>query len=464
MANGPTSGLESLLGIDTTAGNSQVQQALAAIQGVRAPTAQQLTLPELQQYVQQGVLTPEQYQAMLADPQIYSQVLSATQDNSGTAAQKQALQQLGGIIQAGGSTPINQANLINNINMTNQAMQAARSAIMQNAQERGVAGNGLEFMKQLADEQSNAQTANTTAGNAAANNAQLALQALTQQETIGGTMQGQANQSAQAQAQAAQQIAQYNSQLQSAANQYNTQTANQAQASNLAARQSVADQNTTNANNRTMYNTQLPQTVFQDQMQQANAEATQYNNQANLAEKQAEQQAGFTGSLIGAGAQAAGSYYGAGGAGSPSSSGSTGLPAGADVSSADYQANAYNNSPIRDTSSFYSHGGMVKCYAQGGEVHDHSLCMKVGGRVPGQAQVPGDSTQNDTVKAHLSPGEVVIPRSVANSPNAPQKAAQFVAQTKGMGGAPIQPKVNSFADALKMLEDNGLELRLHTRD
>src|SRR6185437_3271553 len=435
MANGITSGLEDILGINTTAGNAQLQQALAAIQAVRPPTAAQLTLAELQQYVQQGVLSPQQYQALLADPQVYSKVIQATQDNSGTAAQKAALQQLGGIVKAGGSTPINQANLVNNINTTNQAMQGARGAIMQNAHERGVAGNGLEFMDQLANEQGNAQTANTNAVNAASNNAQLALQALSQQGTLGGTLQGQANQSAQAQAQAAQQIAQYNSQLQSQANQYNAQTANQAQAANLQEKQSVADQNTTNANARTQYNAQVPQTVFNDQLNQANDEATQYANQANLAEKQAQQDAAFTGSLIGAGATMGGSYL-----------------AGAAKNAASSTGKNPND---------YAHGGMVKCYAQGGEVHDHSLCMKVGGRVPGQAQTPGDSTANDTVPAHLSPGEVVLPRSVSMAPNAPQKAAQFVAQTKGQ---PIQPKVNSFAEALKMLEDNGLELRLHTRD
>ena len=46
-----------------------------------------------------------------------------------------------------------------------------------------------------------------------------------------------------------------------------------------------------------------------------------------------------------------------------------------------------------------------------------SLAMKAfafgqGGKVPGQAQVAGDSATNDTVHAKLSPGELVIPRSV----------------------------------------------------
>lgn len=53
--------------------------------------------------------------------------------------------------------------------------------------------------------------------------------------------------------------------------------------------------------------------------------------------------------------------------------------------------------------------------------------MDEGGAVNGKAKVAGDSTVNDTVTAKLSPGEIVIPRSIAQSPNAPQLAADFVA-------------------------------------
>jgi len=107
-----------------------------------------------------------------------------------------------------------------------------------------------------------------------------------------------------------------------------------------------------------------------------------------------------------------------------------------------------------------AHGGEVKCYAQGGEVHDHEICMKMGGPVPGDdAPVPGDSSQNDTVPAMLSPHEIVLPRSVAQSPNAPQAAAQFVGQVKGQ---PPMGNGKSLGDVIKMLQANGLELRLES--
>jgi hypothetical protein len=75
-------------------------------------------------------------------------------------------------------------------------------------------------------------------------------------------------------------------------------------------------------------------------------------------------------------------------------------------------------------------GGAVNrdgMYAQGG-MAPMSL-MKQGGHVPGKAVVKGDSYQNDIVDAKLSPGEIVIPRSIVNSPNAPEMAAKFVRDT-----------------------------------
>jgi hypothetical protein len=112
-----------------------------------------------------------------------------------------------------------------------------------------------------------------------------------------------------------------------------------------------------------------------------------------------------------------------------------------------------------------AHGGMVsssgRCYAEGGEVHDHEICMKMGGPVPGDPKVPGpvDTTQNDTVPAHLSPHEIVLPNSVTQGPDPTGDAAKFVAGVKGQQ-APQMGNGKSFADIIKELEANGLELRL----
>lgn len=87
-----------------------------------------------------------------------------------------------------------------------------------------------------------------------------------------------------------------------------------------------------------------------------------------------------------------------------------------------------------------AHGGMVPGTAEGGPssylgramassgAQQSSGLMRAahGAIVPGQAQKAGDSSQNDTVPAMLSPGEIVIPRSIAMHPDAPAKAAAFV--------------------------------------
>ena len=53
-----------------------------------------------------------------------------------------------------------------------------------------------------------------------------------------------------------------------------------------------------------------------------------------------------------------------------------------------------------------------------------------GGPVPGKAKVFGDDSANDTVPAMLSPGEIVLPRSVTQSGNPEAAAAAFVQAVK----------------------------------
>lgn len=53
--------------------------------------------------------------------------------------------------------------------------------------------------------------------------------------------------------------------------------------------------------------------------------------------------------------------------------------------------------------------------------------LSKGGKIDGQGLVKGDSVKNDIVPARLSPGEIVIPRSISQSPDAAKKAAAFVA-------------------------------------
>jgi hypothetical protein len=64
---------------------------------------------------------------------------------------------------------------------------------------------------------------------------------------------------------------------------------------------------------------------------------------------------------------------------------------------------------------------------KGGEVGPR--CAACGGEVPGYAH-GGDSAKNDTVQAMLSPGEIVLPRSVTLDEDAPELARAFVEAIK----------------------------------
>lgn len=58
------------------------------------------------------------------------------------------------------------------------------------------------------------------------------------------------------------------------------------------------------------------------------------------------------------------------------------------------------------------------------------LGLSDGGPVPGRPQVFGDDSANDTVPAMLSPGEIVLPRSVTHAENPEAAAAAFVQAVK----------------------------------
>jgi hypothetical protein len=75
--------------------------------------------------------------------------------------------------------------------------------------------------------------------------------------------------------------------------------------------------------------------------------------------------------------------------------------------------------------------------------------LKTGGKVPGKAKVAGDSEQNDTVAAKLSPGEVVIPRSVMQSKDPVKAAAQFVAGLQKKKGSESGKHESDFKEALR---------------
>lgn len=93
-----------------------------------------------------------------------------------------------------------------------------------------------------------------------------------------------------------------------------------------------------------------------------------------------------------------------------------------------------------------------------------ALGLQKGGKVPGKAEVAGDSPKNDKVPAKLSPGEIVIPRSIAKDPEAAKKFVEHVnAQdkkkskgSKAEGYARVLEAHRKLTKELKKMYDGGM--------
>lgn len=269
----------------------------------------------------------------------------------------------------------------------NRANQGRQGAIRQNMAARGIGGGGLEVvMAQQAAQDANEQEALASLEK----NAQMQdrkQQATSQLGQLSGQLQNnQYNQQAQA-AQAKDSISRFNTQ-----NAVNTQQAdnrgvNDANATNYDRRNQVADNN---VNAGYTYRKDA-MSVGQGNAQMANSYATEMYNrdQAKKAQKAAKKsgQGAMIGSVIG----------GVGGA-------MIGGPAGAMV------------------------GAQLGGQVGGNFAH--------GGRVQGPEISPFDDPANDIIPINVSPGEIVLPKSVANDPEA---SAQFVAKENAKQG--LDPRI-----------------------
>lgn len=64
--------------------------------------------------------------------------------------------------------------------------------------------------------------------------------------------------------------------------------------------------------------------------------------------------------------------------------------------------------------------------------------FEAGGPVPGRAKVDGNSLKNDTVPAQLSPGEVVLPRTISHDPAKAKAFVEHLMQHGGNGHAALK--------------------------
>lgn len=424
------------------------QQALDAFNAIQTPELKDLQV-QLDQYVNAGKITPEQAETELLSSNAFNSIVT---DPSYVGAQKQALQQLQQIGTQGGLTAVDKAQLNDITNQQNQQNQSQNAATMQQAQQRGVGGSQLNQVNQLVNEQGNADRAASQGLNVAAQAQQRALAAMQAAGTQGGQLEAQqyGEQANKAQSQNA--IDLFNKQTLNQQNLYNTQTANAAQAANLANAQAVNNANTGTSNANKEYNASQVQQQYQDALNKANGEAGIYNNWANSAQQQTEQDRNASAGLIGGVLQGGAAALG----------GAMGGPAGAVAATS--TTNGFNpktdsTNPYDNTEPSFADGGMVGCgYCEGG------MCMKHGGMVPGKAKVVGNSPKNDTVDAKLSPGEAVVPRSAMSDDEEFDKFMEKFRpsnQHKMAKGGMVIPRVNDtnpMRDTIKTTPTNTIPL------
>lgn len=379
--------LDVLTGGQTSAAANDLSQAQQRLAAVNVPNISQLTLPELQKFVQAGVLTPAQATAVQQQGNAYNNISLSSKP---VEAEMSALSSLQDIANQGGMDAQAKAALAQAANQAQITAQGQRGSIIDQMAARGIPTSLMSEALQSAAAGQDAQTQSLAGVQAAGDAEQRALAALSESGTLGGNIQNQQYGEAANKAAAQNAIQQWNAQNQTNVNLANTTQQNQAQQINLANAQDVANQNTNTSNERTAYNAKLPQQVFEDQYQKATGQAGVSQNQANQATQAGQQQAGLLGGLIGAG-------------------GSMG-------------AAALAPAPVM----LAAHGAVV----------------------PGKPEVPGDSPRNDKVPAMLSAGEVVVPRSIAPHP---ELAKQFVAHVmrNKVPVKPAHPDdVRSVLDAL----------------
>lgn len=389
--------LDTFTGGKSSDASDALNRAEGYFGGLRTPSASELMLPKLKEYVEAGLMTPEEAQAYMQNSNAFA---DENIDQNGTAAQVQALNALSRVSDAGPEgTPMQQAQMENSLEQARTADQGEIGAIEQSMAARGIPRALIQAAMASQVQGQNAQQAHSDAVNAQGATYQNALAALAQKGNLGGQLQGQQNAQANQVASAQNAMQQFNASNQQANSNANANRAQDVNMANMNNKQTVANNNVGLANERTQYNVQVPQQVFNNQLNKASGQAGAASNVAKLDQQQGQQNAGLWGGIINTGT----SFIPKPTAAAPQ----------------------------------YAHGGVVQ--------DDNAYCASDGMMVPGEANFPGDTEANDTVPIQASPGEAVIPRSsVAQNPEVVESLID------GNNGG--QSEVVDYQDAVTLLK------------
>lgn len=401
--------LDSITGSSDNSAQEYLKQALAAYNNVNVPTVESERVNELPMQSVQGTVNPQDI--AVAD-QAPSEFNNISLDPTTRAAQMSALQSYMDIANSGGLDAESKLAIQQAIDSANNQSRGDQGAIMNSAQAMGQGGGDFALTQRAIASQGASNNAANQGMQAAAMAEANREAALNSVANIGGSIN--ASDYGQAANKAASQntVNATNTGAKNAANTGDVANRIQTGEFNVGTAQNVNAANTAAGQNKVYYNAGLPQQRFNNELAKASGVAGVSGNQANAAQNATNANNAFTGSLLGAAGTIGGAMIGG--------------PAGAAVGSqlGKTVAPTPKTTMAGDTQRTYAAKGGYMCYADGGVTHDHDICMKLGGHVGGEAEVPGDSEQNDTVPAMLSPGELVIPRSVPKTGPAMEEFAR----------------------------------------
>lgn len=381
--------LDLVTGGKSSDASAALNQARAAIEAIKTPTAADLQF-QIQNLVQAGVFTPEQGKTFMQNPSAF---LSEIIPQTGTGAQETAISDLLSAAKEGGLNPDEQAQLAQVLQTLNTSEKGANDAVVQRQAERGALTGGETLAAQLGNNQAADVTANNAGLATAAQGYNAMLQELTSAGQLGSGLQTQENTQANTVAAATDAINKFNTTQQQEEENFNVGNTNTAQAANTQNLQNIEGTNVANANQHAKDMAETNQTAYEDALQKAAAAAGVSENIATNDTTQGGQMAELIGGAVGTGGEVAAA-------------------------------------------------GMAPKVAYGGEIHSYLD----GGQVGGIAKVPGDSLKNDTVKAMLSPGEIVLPRTIAHNPD-PDRVMAFLNRIR-KPKSPHPEDVKTVLDAL----------------
>ena len=275
--------------------------AVKALQGLQTPDVEAMRV-SLQRQVQQGLISPEDAEAVIVQQ---TEMANVSTDPRLRQAQMAALGGLQETVDTQGMSAADRYAMQQIQDQSAQQERGQRASILQNAQQRGVAGSGLELASQMQNQQESASRAANQGFAVAAQAQQAKLQALNQLGTLGGNIQGQ-DFSQQAQIAAAKDaISKFNATNQQNQMNLNVGARNEAQLGNLQNKQNIANANVDIANTQESVNKGLAQQDFENQYKKAGGVANTLQNQAQSQSQQATSRRESTDKLIGTGLSAA---------------------------------------------------------------------------------------------------------------------------------------------------------------